>query len=116
MIERRKEKRYAVPEIYREYVTFKLRQEPGEFVPMDLLDFSPSGIRIRSPFKFSVNSVIECLIAVPKSLTMEIPFVGKIKYCVQEEPNGDYLIGAEIIQTSDKIGFDPLLQLPDCPH
>jgi hypothetical protein len=40
---------------------------------------------------------------VPQFLTKEIPFTGKIKYCIQDEPGGDYLIGAEIIRTSDKI-------------
>ncbi len=72
---------------------------------MELLDFSPKGIQIRGPCGLSVDLTIECLIAAPKSISKEIPFVGKIKYCIQDELEGDYLMGAEIIETSDRIGF-----------
>jgi hypothetical protein len=40
-------------------------------------------------------------------------FTGEIKYCIQEEPMGDYLIGAEIIETGDKIGFEVFLKVHD---
>ena len=40
-------------------------------------------------------------------------FTEKIKYCIQEEPMGDYLIGAEIIETGDKIGFEVFLKVHD---
>jgi hypothetical protein len=43
---------------------------------------------------------------VPKSFTKDIPFKGKIKYCIQEEPMGNYLIGAEIIEPGDKTSFE----------
>jgi len=127
MTERRKGKRYAVPEIYREYITFKVNPErrfftspskaglgaaewvikdSGKFVTMELLDFSSKGIRFKSPLEVSVDSAMECLISAPKSLTKEVPFIVKIKYCSQDEPDEGYLIGAEIIETSDKIWFD----------
>jgi len=135
MTERRKGKRYAVPEIYREYITFKVNPErrfftspskagrsteprrslgaaewvirdSGKFVTMELLDFSSKGIRFKSPLEVSVDSAMECLISAPKSLTKEVPFIVKIKYCNQDEPDEGYLIGAEIIETSDKIWFD----------
>jgi hypothetical protein len=106
MSERRKEERYVVPEIYRKYVLLKVRAASGEFVPMDLLDFSPKGIRIKSSYGLSIDSAIECLISAPKSITKEIPFVGKIKYCIQDEIEGDYVMGAEIIETSDRPGFE----------
>jgi len=106
MMERRKEERRVVSEIYRKYITFKVRKGSGEFVPMELLDFSPNGIRIKSPYGLSVDSAVECIIAVPKSLTKEILFIGKVKYCIQDEPEGDYLIGAEVVETDNQIGFE----------
>ena len=106
MTERRKEERLVVPEIYRKYVTFKARKGSGEFLPMKLLDFSHSGIRMKSPHGLSVDSDIECMIAAPKSFTKEILFIGKIKYCIQDEPEGDYLIGAEVVEMTDQIGFE----------
>jgi hypothetical protein len=106
MTERRKEERHVVPEIYRKYITFKVRERAGEFVPMELLDFSHNGIKMKSPRGLSVDSHIECIIAAPKSLTKEILFIGKVKYCIQDEPEGDYLIGAEVVETNDQIGFE----------
>ncbi len=134
MIERRKGKRYVVPEIYREYITFKVNPErsfftspskagvgadewvnraSGKFVTMELLDFSSNGIRFKSPYGVSVDSAIECLISAPKSLTKEVPFIVKIKYCIQDDPDEEYLIGAEIIETSDKVWFDVFSNVHD---
>jgi hypothetical protein len=106
MTERRKEERHVVPEIYREYVTFNVRKGSGEFVPMELLDFSQNGIRMKSPHRLSADLGIECMIAAPKSFTKEILFVARVKYCMQDEPEGDYLIGAEVVETNDQPGFE----------
>jgi hypothetical protein len=112
-MERRKVERYVVPEIYRKYVTFKVREVSGDFVDAELFDFTSNGIRIKSRCELPFDSTIECLISVPKSPTEEIPFTGKIKYCIQEEPMGNYLIGIEIIETGDKIEFGVFLKLYD---
>jgi hypothetical protein len=106
MVERREERRHVVPEIYRKYVTLKVREASGEFAPVKLLDFSPKGIRMKSSYAIPVDSEIECLIAAPRSITKEIPFIGEIKYCIHDELEGDYLMGAEIIETSDRLGFE----------
>jgi c-di-GMP-binding flagellar brake protein YcgR len=99
-MERREVERYVVPEIYKKYVTFKFREVSGDFVDAELLNFSPNGIRIKSRCELPYDSNIECLISVPKSLTEEIPFTGKIKYCIQEEPMGDYRCGVKFIDIS----------------
>ena len=113
MLDRRKGERHVVPEIYRKYILLKVRKASGEFVPVELLDFSPKGIRMKSSYGISVDSAIECLISAPKSITKEIPFVGKIKYCIQDELEGDYLMGAEIIETSDRPGFEIFSEVHD---
>ena len=113
MVERRKEERNVVPKLYQKYITLKVWKALGEFVPMELLDFSPKGIRIKSSYGLSVDSAIECLISAPKSLTKEVPFIGKIKYCIQDESEGDYLMGAEIIETSDRSGLKIFLEVHD---
>ena len=102
-----------VPEIYRKYILFKLTTVSGDAVDAELFNFSSRGISIKSRCRFTVDSPIECLISVPKSLTKEIPFTGKIKYCIEDEPGGDYLIGAEIIRTGDKVWFDLVLKVHD---
>ena len=106
MNERRKEKRHNIPEIYREYVTLKIRKDPGEFLFVDLLDFSPDGIKIRHPSQVPVDSSVECIISIPKSLSKEISFTARIKYCIQEEGDDNYLIGAEIIQSGKNLWLE----------
>ena len=113
MRERRKEERYVVPELYRKYILFKVKEVSGDAIDAELFNFSPRGISIKSRCRFTVDSPIECLISAPKSLTKEIPFTGKIKYCIEDLPGGDYLIGAEIIRTSDKVWFDLFLNVHD---
>ena len=113
MKEKRKEERYVVPEIYKKYVLFKVKKVSGDPVDAKLFNFSSRGISIKSRCRFTVGSPIECLISAPQSLTKEIPFTGKIKYCIEDEPGGDYLIGAEIIRTSDKVWFELFLNVHD---
>ena len=112
-MERRDGERYAVPEIYRKYITLKVRGPSGEFVPMQLLDFSPKGIRMKSPHGIPVHSAIECLVSAPKSITKEIPFIGEIKYCIPDELEENYVMGAEIIETSDRLGFEIFSEVHD---
>lgn len=112
-MERRKEERYIMPEIYRKHITFKARKVSGDLVDVELFNFSPKGISIKSRYRLPVRSIIECLIAVPQFLTKEIPFTGKIKYCIQDEPGGDYLIGAEIIRADDKVWFEVFSKIHD---
>jgi len=106
MRERRKGERLVVPDLYRKYITFKVREASGNFVDAELFNFSPHGIRIRSRYELPFNSTIECLVSAPESFAKEIPFKGKIKYCIQEEPMGNYVIGAEIIEPGDKTAFE----------
>jgi hypothetical protein len=39
-------------------------------------------------------------------------FIGKVKYCIRDEPEGDYLIGAQVIETNDQIGSWGILESP----
>ncbi len=103
MTERRKEARYGVRDIYQNYVTFKVKKDSDEFVPGKLIDFSLHGIKMKNPTPFAIGSTIECLISIPKSLTKEIPFSARINYCIQDELDEDYLMGAEIINTVDRL-------------
>jgi len=112
-MERRKEERHVVPEIYGKYITFKVRKGSGDFVDAELFNFTPNGIRIKSRYELPFDSIIECMASSPKSLTKQIFFTGKIRYCIQEEPMGNYLIGVEIIETGDKVWFALFLKVHD---
>lgn len=113
MSERRKEKRYVVPEIYTKYISLRIRKDPGEFQPVDLLDFSLEGIKIRNPSTLPVDSSIECIISVPKSLSREISFMSRIRYCIQEEPGEHCLIGAEVIHSGKNLWLEVFSKVHD---
>lgn len=111
-MERRKGKRQEVPELYREYIALKIRKDSNEWVPIELLDFSQQGIRILSPFALSIHSTMECLVSAPQSLSKEVTFIAKIIYCI-DDVEGDYLVGAEIMQSEDELWLDLFSKVHD---
>ncbi len=111
MTERRRGERVVFPDPYRKFITFKVRGASGNFVDAELFNFSSHGIRIRSRYELPFNSIIDCLVSATESLTKEIPFKGKIRYCIQEEPMGNYVIGAEIIESGDRTAFEVFSQI-----
>ena len=111
--ERRREKRYVVPEIYTKYISLKIRKGSHEFQPVDLLDFSLKGIKIRNPSSLPMDCSIECIIFIPKCLSMEIPFMARIKYCIQEEGDENYLIGAGILQSGKNLWLEVFTKVHD---
>ena len=113
MSERRREKRYAVPEIYTKYISLRIRKDQDEFQGVDLLDFSLEGIKIRNPSLLPVDSTIECIISIPKSLSREISFMGRIRYCIEEEPGEHCLIGAEVIQSGKNLWLEVFTEVHD---
>ncbi len=113
MIEKRHEERHAVPEIYEKYITFKARTSSGELMQTKLLDFSHHGIRVRSRRRLSIDSRIECVIAAPKSFSREIVCIGKIKYCIPDGSEDDFIIGMEVVETGDEVGFELFSKVHD---
>lgn len=104
MQERRKETRYPVPEIYRQYIIFKLKKN-DVFIQVALLDFSRHGIRLKSPFPIENNSILGCLISVPASLKKEVEFKVRVRHCIADDTSSDFIIGAEIEEIPDKLWF-----------
>ena len=113
MAERRQESRYTVPEIYQKHITFKIKNDSGEFVATKLLNVSLRGIKIKDQFKLAVGSVIECSISIPESITKETPFNAKVIYCIENKVDGSYLSGAEITQTSEQLWVNIFLRVHD---
>ncbi|MBI4824212.1 MAG: HAD-IA family hydrolase [Nitrospirae bacterium] len=103
MLERRREKRYPVPEIYRKYIEMKIRKVSGDLIDVGLLDFSEHGIRIKSPVRFFVGELIDCIASIPQSLTRDVTFKAIIRHWVVA---GDgFIIGAEIKEVQDAVWF-----------
>lgn len=104
--ERRRETRYPIPEIYRNYILFKIKDSSDNFIPAALLDFSHHGIRLKSPVFMKNESLFECLISVPASLAKEIGFKAKVRYCADDDETSGFIIGAEIVEINNELWFN----------
>jgi hypothetical protein len=108
--EKRREKRYDVPDAYRQYI--KMRVKSGnEFVPAILGNFSRNGILFESPAEFTQGQHTECIISISLLLSREIAFGIEIKYCYAD--HGSYIMGASIDTISDETWFDVFVEVHD---
>jgi hypothetical protein len=113
MIERRKEIRKTIPEIYQTQMTLKIRTGSGPFTIARLLNVSLRGIKIGNSFELVPGSMIECSLSMRKSPEEEIPFYAIILYCLEDKVSGTFGIGAEIIQTSERLWVKAFFKIHD---
>ena len=113
VIEKRKETRYTIPEIYQEWLTTKIMRNSGEFASVRLIDVSLRGIRIKYDFGLAVDSVIKCSISIPIYLTKEFLFSVKVIYCIEDKTDRGYLIGGEITQPDEHLWVKAFLRVHD---
>jgi hypothetical protein len=103
MIEKRKEPRYPIPEMYQKHIKLKIKKGSDEFTPAKVLDVSLGGIKIGGDqIKLMVGSVIDCSIYIPRFLPGEAHFSAKVHYCMEDEGEKYYFIGAEAVQSSQE--------------
>ena len=95
MIERRKEPRYPIPEIYQKDISQKINQGSDQFVPAKVLNISLSGIKIGDQIELTVGSVIDCSIHIPNFFKEEALFSAQVRYCTENKDLKYYFIGAE---------------------
>ncbi len=112
MIERRKEVRKTIPEMYQTRMKLKIRTDSGPFAPAKLLNVSLRGIKMSCPFGLALGSVIECSISMPQSFE-EILVYAIIRYCFEDELGGAFGIGAEIVQTSERLWVRAFFKIHD---
>lgn len=103
MLERRRDERYPVPEVSRDYIEMAVGLR-GEHVSASLLDFSRGGIRFKSLIPIDSGETLECVISVPQSLTHSVRFKARVKHCIGMDV-ANYVVGAEIVDVIDKVWF-----------
>ncbi len=109
-VEKRKEKRYRVPSVYRQHVQLRVRKDDA-CVHAEIDNFSRSGILFISPEPFDVESYAECVISMSKWLAKDVSFGTRIKSCVEKE--GSFLIGASIESVADAVWFEVFVEIHD---
>jgi len=100
--ERRREKRHPVPPIYRDYIKLSINLS-GEFIEAQILDFSRRGLRLSSPIPLEIDTTIQCIISIPKSLTRDASFRARVRHCSKSEER--YIAGCEIESIEDELWF-----------
>jgi hypothetical protein len=109
-VDRRLEKRYEVPSVYKRYV--QLRVKAGSnFVPAILNNFSRRGILFECTEPFDIDTHTECVISISRLLSRDISFVIAIKYCKKNEQA--FRIGAVIETVADATWFDVFVEIHD---
>ncbi len=108
--EKRRDKRYIVPDDCRQYITLRVKSG-NEFVPAVLGNFSRNGILFESPVSFSQGEHAECAISVSLLLSREISFGIEVKYCYAD--HGSHITGASINAIADEIWFDVFVDVHD---
>ncbi len=103
MKDRRKEKRFDLPETCREYFEMRMKAGKGAF-SAHLLDFSRHGVRFKGPAHLEAGSSVECTIAIPKAVSSkEITLILVVRHC---RPEGDHFItGCEVQAVSSETWF-----------
>ncbi|UCG78732.1 MAG: PilZ domain-containing protein [Nitrospirota bacterium] len=96
--ERRDEQRYPIQEIYRKYVSCKIKLDGAEAVDAQLIEFSKSGLKIMCKSHKEENSVLECVISLPKLYPKDLKTRIKVRYSTPSENSDNFIIGAKIIE------------------
>jgi hypothetical protein len=108
--EKRREKRYDVPDSCEQYIKLKVKSG-NEFVPAILGNFSRNGILFECPVSFGQGEHVECVISVSLLLSRDVSFGIEIKYCYAD--HGSHISGASIDVISDEIWFDAFVEVHD---
>jgi len=108
--ERRRDKRYAVPAVYRRYIQLSVRKgdEPIDSV---LSNFSRHGILFESPLQYAVGAHTGCILSIPRLLSRDIELGLEVKSCRQEADV--FLIGAAIETIADELWFNVFVEIHD---
>jgi hypothetical protein len=110
LVEKRREERFPVPEVYKRYITLEVKHG-DRFVPAVLANFSRKGILFECPVPFEKGRRTECVIKISLVLSREISFGINIMYCYSN--NGSHIMGASIDSISDLTWFDVFVEVHD---
>jgi phosphoglycolate phosphatase len=102
ILERRREKRYSIPDIYSKYIEMKVTIAEN-LIPVRLLDFSEHGFRIESPVPFDEGTLRDCIVSAPRSLNKEVALTARIRHC--SEAGDVFFAGASIEAVESELWF-----------
>jgi len=108
--ERRRDKRYTIPPVYRRYIQLCVKKG-DEAVDSVLSIFGRHGILFESPLPHDVGTRTNCILSIPRLLSRDIELGIEIKSCKQEA--NVFLVGAAIETIAEEIWFNVFVEIHD---
>lgn len=103
-LERRREERFTIPEVFHEYVKVSVKIG-GDDIPIKLEDFSEHGLKVCCPVPFDIGTRRDFTVSIPQTLGRGVELKTIIRYS-RESPERDcYYAGAEIVSVEDEVWF-----------
>jgi phosphoglycolate phosphatase len=102
LLERRRETRYEIPDVFQKYLEMRVRIA-DELIPVRILDFSEHGFRIESPVPLDEGKMRECTVSAPRSLQREVALTALIRHCHEE--GNVFVAGARIEKVESELWF-----------
>jgi phosphoglycolate phosphatase len=106
--ERRKERRYDVPDIYRKYIDVEVTGKQGR-LRATLVELSGHGLRLAAAEHFEPGSSLECVLTSPRSLSREVAVTVRVRH--SEKHGDEYVTGAEIERIHSEVWFKVFQQI-----
>ena len=108
--DRRRDKRYTIPPVYRRYVQLSVRN--GDTAHDAVLSiFSRRGILFESPLPYAVGTHTNCIFSIPRLLSRDIEVGLEVRSCKQDADI--FLIGAAIETIADETWFNVFVEIHD---
>jgi hypothetical protein len=108
--ERRRDKRYTIPPVYRRYIQLSVRKN-DEAIDSVLSVFSRHGILFESPLPYAVGTHANCILSIPRLLSRDIELGLEVRSCKQEADL--FLVGAAIETIADETWFNVFVEIHD---
>jgi hypothetical protein len=109
--EKRKERRYPLPEIYQKYIGLNI-QLHGSVMPVQLVNFSPSGMQFKCPEHLIVGSVTEgTFFTAGHPIKKEVSFIAVVRHCFKRDEGFD--VGIQITAAQDDSAMNFFMDVHD---
>ncbi|MBI5100258.1 MAG: PilZ domain-containing protein [Nitrospirae bacterium] len=108
--DKRRERRYPVPEFYRQYINLIVDCGDGGAV-CTLVNFSQQGMCFISRDAIIEGTICRCGFSVAHAVSEELSFPVRVRYCVSRDDV--YEVGAEVASGEDEISFNLFRSVTD---
>ncbi len=101
--DKRREIRYPFPDIYRKYLTMRVKIADA-FREVVIINFSSHGVQFSLSEPLEVNAVIDCVLFMRHTIEKKVFFRARVRYSSGEHEG--FVTGVEIEEMPEHLNFD----------